>query len=153
MPGIDAISNGINELDMEAIRAKTFNFEEATSWPALLFKSAYSALVRVLEKRSISEVISADLPFHTPFTPPNQTTTPANPTFSADSNATVASTVSTSSRESKAEHFTERFAHAFIEASLLALENQIGPHIPWLHPRAHFYLGMTYGLLVSFTDV
>jgi hypothetical protein len=123
-------------VDMNAIKNNTLNLENVTSWPALRFERTYRALINVLYKptSSAKPIIQ---PSNIAFTPPNQTTVPADPNFSKES---TISTGSTSSAASKAEHFTEKFADAFIEASFESISRQLGENIPWLDPRRQFRL-------------
>jgi len=108
------IKDGIEALDMGAIKNETLDFEDLNSWPALLFVRAYDSLMNVLYK-PVPSAKPTSLPSNAPYTPPNQTTIPANPNFSKES---TLSTTSTSSAASKAEHFTEKFADAFIQINL-----------------------------------
>lgn len=118
---------------MEAIKKKTLNLEDVTTWPALRFERTYRALMNVLYKPTSSATQSLP-PSSAAYTPPNQTTIPANPNLSKES------TGSTSSAASKAERFTEKFADGFIEASFESVSQQLGEDIPWLDPRHHFRL-------------
>ena len=103
--GIQTIKEGIEALNMGAIRNDTLDFEDLKSWPALLFVRAYDSLMNVLYK-SHQDPKSTPLPStHTPQTPSTQMTIPANPNFSNESSL---SATSTSSAASKAEHFTEK---------------------------------------------
>lgn len=74
---------GIKALDMEAIRKKTFNLEDVTTWPSVRFERAYRALTSVLYKPTSSSKPLLQ-PSSTAHTPPNQTTIPANPNGSKD---------------------------------------------------------------------
>jgi hypothetical protein len=122
-------------VDMDAIKNNTLNLEDVTSWPALRFERTYMALMNVLYKptSSAKPIQQSNITF----TPPNQTTVPADPKFSKGS---IISTGSTSSAASKAEHFTEKFAEAFIEASFQSISRQLGENISWLDPGRQFKL-------------
>jgi hypothetical protein len=75
------IKEGIAALDMEAIKKKTLNLEDVTTWSALRFERTYSAPMNVLYKPSSSTKPS--LQQSSPvYTPPDQSTIPANPKFS-----------------------------------------------------------------------
>jgi hypothetical protein len=84
------------------------------------FVMANQELIKILRRREASSLETR--------TPPNKTTIPANPKFSAES---TASSDSWSSSDSRAEHFTHQFAYQFINASLLSVKTCIG-NIPWL---------------------
>jgi hypothetical protein len=140
------IKEGIEALDMKAIKDETLDFEDLTCWPALLFVRSYRALVNVLYKPT--PLAQSSLPASdTLSTPPNQATIPANPNFSKESRF---STGSSSSAASKAEHFTEKFADAFIEASFESISRQLGEDIPWLDPKRRFRLIFPLYSLLSF---
>ena len=124
------IKQGIQALDMNAIKNDTLDFEDLKSWPALLFVRAYDSLMNVLYK----PIPSTPTPSNAPFTPPNQTTIPANPNFSKESSLSAASG---SSAASKAEHFTQKFADAFIEASFKAIQRSLDG-LSWLDPSQMF---------------
>jgi len=122
---------------MKAVKDETLNFKHLKSWPALLFVRAYKALINVLYKPTPPSPKLSLLPSHAVYTPPNQTTIPPNPNFSKESNLSAASS---SSAASKAEHFTERFADAFIEASFESILDELGRGIPWLDPSRGYRL-------------
>src|SRR5271170_61168 len=139
------IKEGIEALDMEAIKDKTLDFEDLPSWPALLLVWSYRALKNVLYKPA--PLTQSSLPAsNTLSTPPNQATIPANPKFSKES------TGSSSSAASKAEHFTEKFAEAFIEASFESISRQLGEDIPWLDPKRRFRLIFPLLVIICLKD-
>ena len=102
---------GIEALDTEAIKDETLDFEDLTSSLALRFERTYRALMDVLSKPN-------PLSSSASYTPPNHQLFPQTLNFSKKS---TLSSVSTSSAASKAEHFIDRFADAFIEASFRLL--------------------------------
>jgi hypothetical protein len=122
--------------DMDAIKNNSLNLEDVTSWPALRFERTYKALIIVIYKPT-SYAKPTVQPSNNPFTPPNQTTAPADPKFSKESAISIGSM---SSAASKAEYFTEKFADAFIEASFESISRQLGEKISWLDPRRQFKL-------------
>lgn len=123
---------------MSAIKNDTLDFEDLNSWPALLFVRAYKSLMNVLYKSTPSSKPTPD-PSTAPFTPPNQTSVPADPNFSKES---ALSADSASSAASKAEHFTEKFIDAFVEASFESVRRYLGG-LPWLDPCQTFTLKFT----------
>jgi hypothetical protein len=133
--GIELIRKGIEALDMDAVKARRVNFE-ALGWPAYYFDAAYKALVRVIQRPL--ELHPPAQPYNTP---PRQTTVPANPNLSKESDM---STGSSASCESKPEPFTERFMDEFVTGVLASIQNQLAMPIPWLNKDDGFYLSMEY---------
>jgi hypothetical protein len=117
---------------MEALAHKSVHNVE----PRLaIFATAYNSLVTVLEKPRFTSL--------GPNTPPNRTTTPANPNYSGDSG---------SSAESKGERITQMFGIGFIHASLAAVSDDLGS-ISWLNPKDTPRLSIKSIPLVVFTDI
>jgi hypothetical protein len=124
--GVSTISDGIDALDLKAIANKTLDLDTLSLMMGSLslvmgsFVTANRELLKIIQRREASTL--------EPRTPPAQTTIPSNPNFSGES---TDSSNSWSSSDSKAEHFTHQFAYQFINASLIAVEKQLGT-IPWL---------------------
>ena len=113
-----------------------FEFD-ADDHPTLVhFVPFYRQLSQIVSKKSaqnpplatssseITPPIRTTLPSARLQTPPPRAIDPVNPQYSSTS------TASTSSRESKPEHFTHAFANNFISASLESLKKSI-EHIAW----------------------
>jgi hypothetical protein len=123
-------------LNMQEVKGCKVDFDEIEGWPAGKFEYAYDALIRVLGRRTASIVLQQLLPSNPHLTPPGQMTVPANPNFSDSTNSTAAS------GESKPEHYTDFFAHEFVQGSLKVLKKNVR-NIPWMRPDLGFYLSMT----------
>ena len=133
------ICEGMAALDMEAVRKSKVNwFEVQRSWPALtFFSTAYSKLSSILEKGQSSSSKRALAAYDTP---PNQTTIPADPTYSHQSKSSKHSIDTISSGDSKRENYTQLFADSFITASLTVFQLYSGTTISWLDPVYEFAL-------------
>jgi hypothetical protein len=124
--GVKTISDGIEALDLKAIADKTFNLDAMSwvmgslSWVMGSFVTANEELIKILRRRETSPL--------DPCTPPNQTTVPSNPKYSGGS---IESADSWTSSDSRAEHFTHQFVYQFVNASLQAIQRQLGK-ISWL---------------------
>ena len=119
-------------MDMDAVKRRKVKWGVLQqSWPALAFASAYERLSSILERGQSS---SSKATLTTYGTPPNQTTTPADPMYSGGSAETV------SSGDDKREHFTELFANEFIAASTTAFRLYAEGTISWLDPIYDFCL-------------
>jgi hypothetical protein len=124
--GTNAISDGIEALDLKAIADKTFDLESLSlsmgslGLVMVLFVTANEELIKILRRRETSPL--------DPRTPPDQTTVPPNPKYSGES---IESADSWTSSDSRAEHFTHQFVYQFTNASLQAIQRQLGK-ISWL---------------------
>jgi hypothetical protein len=117
--GINAISDGIEALDLQAIADQTLDLDTLNLVMGS-FVTANEELSKILRRREASSL--------EPRTPPNRTTVPANPKYSGES---TESANSWSSSDSRAEHFTHQFAYQFINASRRVVQRQLGK-IHWL---------------------
>jgi hypothetical protein len=151
---IESISNGMRALDMASVKAHKVNFKNL-DWPATYFVGAYKGLIRVLQRPLPSApplLSSAPLLSSTPTsapykTPPHQTTVPANPNLSKESDSSLGSS---SSCESKPEPFIELFMADFVAGVLNSIEDELAMPISWLRngqEYGNFYLSMEYDLL------
>jgi hypothetical protein len=127
---------------MEAVKAHEVDFE-TLGWPAYYFDAAYMALIRVLQ-RPLSATSPA--PYKTPL---HQTTVPANPNLSKESDSSMGSN---SSCESKPEPFTELFMDEFVIGALGSIKRELAMPIPWLHQEHSFYLSMEYDFCCADAD-
>jgi hypothetical protein len=117
--GVKTISDGIKMLDLKAVADKTVDIDMI---PSLMvpFVTANNQLIKILRRRETSPL--------DPHTPPNQTTVPLNPKYSGES---IESSDSWTSSDSRAQHFTHQFVYQFVDASLEAIQKQLGK-ISWL---------------------
>src|SRR5438876_798379 len=93
-----------------------FEYEVSVGSSIFRFEKFYTDLIKVLRKRSVNTIGSETN------TPPLPTTVPLNLRHSSPS---TASTTSTSSKESGAEHLTYDLANAFLWACLHTFKHQL----------------------------
>jgi hypothetical protein len=129
-------------VDMEAVKARTVDYE-TLGWPATYFSAAYKSLIRVLQRplSTTPTQYKTSAPYDTP---PHQTTVPANPNLSKESDSSMGTD---SSCQSKPEPFTERFMDEFVTGVLGSIDRELMP-IPWLRQEHNFYLSMEYALFL-----
>ena len=120
--GIRVVSDGLRSLDLNAIANPTFDLDSLSTTLGV-FAVANRELIKILRRKPDSSFM--------PYTPPFQTTVPANPKYSGGS---TYSKDSWTSADSNDEHYTHTFAYQFINASFLAIENRLGPP-SWLQAR------------------
>jgi len=96
------------------------------------FNSTYLALARLLVRFRRSGTTSKKVAFATP---PQQITTPENPSYSAGSNK------SSSSTESKAEPYAQNFATSFLDATCVTIAPWM-TNLSWVNPLPKLFLDM-----------
>src|SRR5262245_23299407 len=115
-------------LDMEAVRSGKVQWGILQqSWPALVFATAYKRLSSILRKGQSSSSKSALATYSTP----NQTTIPADPRSSNESDG---SQWTISSGDGKTERDTELFANNFVVSSIVAYELYVVDTMSWMNP-------------------
>jgi hypothetical protein len=120
----------IANFDLNAIANGQFDYSPFLGWhPAdsgiiSRFIAATEELVKILQKRTTHPTGSR------PPTPIRRTILP-DPKYSDGS---VQSIESLDSTDSKGEHYTQQYVYTFVNATLAALQNEIG-EIPWISSR------------------
>lgn len=130
--GVNEVCQGMEILDMEGGKVQWRILQR--SWPALAFATAYERLSSILERGQSSSSKNALAMYATP---PNQTTIPADPKYSNESERSL-NTIS--SGDDEREHYTELFANDFVAASMTVFRLYVAETMSWLNPIYDFRL-------------
>jgi len=130
--GINLFAHHIAQFDMNSIASgqqfdyKATGLEVDDAVKLGLFVTAAEELAKIILKRTSLPTSRMSQP-----TTPVQPTFAANPDYSKDS---TSSDQSAGSADSKAEHYTDRYAYDFTRATIMTLRDHV-ENIPWISSR------------------